>query len=437
MAIAAAIPALLVVGPLPSQISLAQRPVATSAPSIVGVWALWRGRFDNEQWTRLRVERDGDTLRASTSGGLRLTGVSTGDRVTMRSKSPSVLIEAQWQGDSLVGTSVEGERTWMVRVVRERERPASIPTRQSFKPTQFSSIFSSTVPAVMRIWPGDTIRTETGGKNAIYNFGNPLTGPFFIEGALPGDVLVVHLLRVRINQGSAKSGTVLNWRAVPGFYFGTRDANASDANDGKWVLDTVAGVARLENPSDGLRNYTVPLRPMLGCIGVAPGRGESHHGGELGYWGGNMDYNRMVEGATVHLQISQPGALLYIGDGHAAQGDGEVVGQGLETSMDVEFSVELVRDKSIATPRIEDNQYIMSAGIAGSLDEALQRATAGMAGWLESEYRLTRSEVALVLGTAGQYDVAEIVDGGTFNVIARLSKERLRGVTVRAPRTSP
>lgn len=421
-------------------VSTAQGRGAALSRDPTGVWALWRGRFDNEQWTRLRIERDGDSLRAWAPSGLRLTGAFVGDRLAMRSTAvegrPAELLEARWQGDSLVGTSVEGARTWTIRLLRELVRPAVAPTRQVFTPLQFSSAFSSTVAPVLRIWPGDTVRTETGGKNAIYAFGNALTGPFSIEGAMPGDVIAVHLLRIHTNRDSAVSGTDLNWRAVQPWYF-LGNTEAGSGADGKWILDTIAGVARLENPSEGLRSFTIPLRAMLGCVGVAPGRGESHHGGELGYWGGNMDYNRVVEGSTVYLQVYQPGAMLFLGDGHAAQGDGELAGQGLETSMDIEFSVELIREKQIGFPRIEDAQHIMAVGIGGSIDDALRSATTGLARWLESEYKLTRTEVALVLGSAATYDVAEVVDGGTYNVVARLSKATLRGVTIRPTGGTP
>ena len=140
-----------------------------------------------------------------------------------------------------------------------------------------------------------------------------------------------------------------------------------------------------------------------------------------------MDYNHVVEGTTVYLQVSQPGAFLFIGDGHAAQGDAELTGSGLETSMTVEFSVELLRTKRIGYPRLEDATDIMSVGIGGSIDRAFQVATTGLARWLETDYKLTRSEAAIVMGTATQYDIAEVVDGD-FNVVARLPKAALRTI---------
>lgn len=106
------------------------------------------------------------------------------------------------------------------------------------------------------------------------------------------------------------------------------------------------------------------------------------------------------------------------------QGDGELTGNALETSLDLEFRVELIRGESAGVPRAEDAEYWMAMGIAGSLNEALQQATTNMARWLERDFKLNRAEVAYVLGTAMNYDVAEVVDP-QYHVVARLSKGAL------------
>ena len=137
-----------------------------------------------------------------------------------------------------------------------------------------------------------------------------------------------------------------------------------------------------------------------------------------------MDYNRLREGVTLYLPVSQPGALLFMGDGHAAQGDGELTGNALETSMDIEFTVDVIPGKSVAMPRAEDDEYLMAMGIAGSLTEAFQIATTKMARWLEESYKLNAAEVASVLGTAMRYDIAEVVDP-YVNVVARVPKKAL------------
>ena len=123
-----------------------------------------------------------------------------------------------------------------------------------------------------------------------------------------------------------------------------------------------------------------------------------------------MDFNEITEGATVYLPVSTPGALLYLGDGHALQGDGELNGNALETSMDVEFTVDVIPGKRVPSPRVENQTAIIALGYSGSLDSAFRDATSNMAQWLTDDYNLTPTEVAQVLGTAAQYKVAEVAD---------------------------
>ncbi len=128
--------------------------------------------------------------------------------------------------------------------------------------------------------------------------GNPETGPFFVEGALPGDTLVVKLNRVRLNRDSAGSGDQIVSSAVTPDYLS--ETKYDDHFDSSWVLDRENGVARLKNPSKHLKNFAVKLRPMLGCIAVAPPAHQSFRTGFLGSYGGNMDYNQLQEGTTVY-----------------------------------------------------------------------------------------------------------------------------------------
>jgi acetamidase/formamidase len=243
-----------------------------------------------------------------------------------------------------------------------------------------------------------------------------------VEGALPGDTLVVKLRRIRLNRDTAISSGSLALSAItPGYAV---DRKPVENYDSDWVLDRERGVARLARPTAALKDYTVPLRPFLGCVGVAPAGHMVFRSGFPGRFGGNMDYNRLREGVTLYLPVSQPGALLFLGDGHAVQGDGELTGNALETSMDIEFIVDVMPRKSVGMPRAEDDEFLMAMGIAGSLTEGLQIATTEMARWLEERHRLNASEVASVLGTAMRYDIAEVVDP-LVNVVARVPKNTL------------
>ena len=138
-----------------------------------------------------------------------------------------------------------------------------------------------------------------------------------------------------------------------------------------------------------------------------------------------MDFNEIVEGVTVYLPVNQPGALLYVGDGHAAQGDGELNGNALETSMDVEFTVDVIHNKRIRTPRVESESQIMTVGLGGSLEDALRAATSGMSQWLEQDYGLTPSEIAQVVGTSARFSISEVADRNA-GIAAKLSKVSLQ-----------
>jgi amidase len=293
----------------------------------------------------------------------------------------------------------------------------------------FQRQFSGDIKPVLTVWPGDTIHTTTvdaGGRDekgvARVLGGNPETGPFYVQTSVPGDVLKVHFTRVRLNRDYAVSDDAIVGRAL------SSDLAVKMKDAGKavrWRLDRERGVATPEKPGEHMKEFTVPLRPMLGCVAVAPGFASAPPPtGDSGRYGGNMDFNDVVEGATVYLPVNQPGALLYVGDGHAAQGDGELNGNALETSMDVEFTVDVIPSKRLATPRVESDEKIMVVGLAGSLDDAIKVATSGMAQWLEDDYKLTPSENAQVLGSSIEYSIGEVADRNA-SVIARLNKQRL------------
>jgi amidase len=229
-----------------------------------------------------------------------------------------------------------------------------------------------------------------------------------VEGAIPGDTLVVHFNRIRLNRDSAiSSPLIVNGALTPGYVEQRKPVEGYNAD---WKLDLQGGFASLAKPTETMKAYKVPLAPMLGCVGVAPQGGMRYRSGFLGSFGGNMDYNQLREGVTVYLPVYVPGALLFVGDGHAAQGAGELTGNALETSMDIEFTVDLQAGGAPPNPRMENADFLMASGIAGSIDEAFRGATTNLVRWLERMYGLNAAEVSSVLGTAMVYDVAEVVD---------------------------
>jgi acetamidase/formamidase len=304
------------------------------------------------------------------------------------------------------------------------------PIRHDFAPTIFYREFSASNRPVLSLDPGDSVHTTTvdaagtdqDGHRRVLG-GNPQTGPFYIQSAMPGDTLVVHLTRLRLNRDYAISDDAVVGR-------GTDSYLAVKMKDtGKtvlWHLDIAQGLASLEKPGAHMAAYTVPVHPMLGCIATAPApsRGAPPTG-DSGSYGGNMDFNEIVEGATVYLPVSVPGALLYLGDGHAAQGDGELNGNALETSLDVEFAVDLIPGRRTPGPRVESATHIMAMGLGGSIDDAFKSATANMAGWIAEDYKLLPAEIAELFGTSAEYRVSEVADRNA-GVVLKISKERLK-----------
>jgi acetamidase/formamidase len=168
----------------------------------------------------------------------------------------------------------------------------------------------------------------------------------------------------------------------------------------------------LREPASKRLKLEFPARPMLGCIGVAAPGDFAPTSGPAGSYGGNLDYNEIGEKTTVMLPVYHPGALLFLGDGHALMADGEPTGTGVETSMDVEFSVDVKKNVNLTGPRVETSEYLISVGaqpeFASPLDRALQLATTDMVHWLVDEYKLEPWAAHLLVGSVGKYDVVTV-----------------------------
>jgi amidase len=417
---------------------------AQSNNSPAGEWLVTTDLFGTSLQQILTLKADGDKLSGSMRGRghSEIEGTVSGNTIhfaTRQEKDTTGEYEGTISGDGMSGTarafdSKPEERLavkWTAR--RLPPVPAGPPQRHDFVPTKFHRAFSPFVEPALHIKSGDSVHTTTvdaGGRDekgaSRVLGGNPETGPFYIDGALPGDILKVKLNSLRLNRDWAGSDDALVSRAVSPDL--AREMKYEP--DGvRWKLDRQRGLATLEKPGEHMKNFAIPVKPMLGCVATAPGTtGQPVAAGDSGGFGGNMDFNEVGEGATVYLPVNVVGALLYVGDGHALQGDGELNGNALETSMDVDFTVEVLKDKKVNTPFVETDQYFEAMALAGSLDDAFRQATGNLTSWLIDEYKLTPSEAAVMMGSSVEYRISEVADRNA-GVVARLRKDRLAMLT--------
>ncbi|MGH9348324.1 MAG: acetamidase/formamidase family protein [Vicinamibacterales bacterium] len=283
---------------------------------------------------------------------------------------------------------------------------------------------------VLKVKPGDIVESRTFSHAGDYydRAGGPWpgeVGPVYIEGAAPGDTLVVKVVKLRPNRVRAVSHVNSGGMSAVAGDSRTRLLNPTLPTERfEWELDLDRNVGILALPRSASRRIEVALQPMLGRIAVAPAGGEAFGGLWPGSFGGNMDSSDVREGVTVYLPVFHPGALFYFGDGHALQGDGEICGTGLETTMDVTFEFGLIKGKRIAWPRIEDDTHIMVAGSARPLVDAFRIAHVELIDWLAQDYGFDRMEAYQVVSQAGVSRVANVV-GPAYTVMAKFPKRYL------------
>jgi amidase len=268
------------------------------------------------------------------------------------------------------------------------------------------NLFSLSADAtpVARIAPGERVTLETADcfsgqvrspdatiEAVDWTHVNPATGPVYVEGAQAGEVLSVVVERLDV----ASRGVMAT-------------------SDGFGVLrDRLEGMSfqfvDIEDGSAGVSGAVVPIRPMIGVIGVAPD-GPPVPCGSPGAHGGNMDTRLIGEGATVYLPIFAPGALLAAGDLHAVMGDGEICGTGVEVAGSVTLRVDVRHDVSIANPMVETSEVVATIASAETLDEAADTATRDMAELLMSRLQLSTADTTMLMSAAGQLQVSQVVD---------------------------
>ncbi len=299
-------------------------------------------------------------------------------------------------------------------------------TTHRLEPTTWSNVLGTQSPQ-LTIASGDTVITETidaggGDKHGVSRTHgpNPMNGPIAVEGAEPGDALKVEI--VRMTPASSTGWTVSSVAANvvdPEF---VRTLPPRDRVT--WLIDRQGLTTRLKEPVRGIEHLVLPLEPMIGCFGVAPWHGQAISTATSGNHGGNMDYRMFGAGTTVWFPVFSPGALFFLGDCHATQGDGEIVGTGIETCFEVEVRLTVEKQRPIGWPRGETADDIFTVGNARPLDQALQHATTEMLRWLGEDYDLDLNAASHLLGQVVRYDVGNVFDPA-YTMACRVAKKWL------------
>jgi amidase len=294
-------------------------------------------------------------------------------------------------------------------------------------------VYGSAAP-VAHVKAGDVIETNTldafgnvlkkpGDKMGSVKGVNPLTGPFYVDGAQPGDTLAVKILHLQVD-GDQGVGAF-----APGF--GALNATSytpmlhAPLPERIWFypIDKTSNTATFK-ALDSKFSVKIPLHPFLGCIGVSPAGGEARSSIVPAEFGGNMDAPEVSVGNTLYLPVSVPGALLYMGDGHAAMGDGEVAGTAIEVALLAKVQVGVIKGKKINWPRFENNDSIMTVGAYRPLDDALRIAFTELVDWIHKDYGLSSFDAYELLSKVAKIHLDEMVDPN-YVVVASIDKKFL------------
>jgi len=263
--------------------------------------------------------------------------------------------------------------------------------------------------------PGDTLSMAPGD--------NPLTGPFFIEGAEPGDTLAVKILDLQVNGDQGIGALGPGFGALNATNYTPMLNPALPEKIWFYPIDHATNTATFQ-ALDSKFSVKIPVHPFLGCIGVAPAGGEARSSIVPAEFGGNMDAPEASVGNTVYFPVNVKGGLLYLGDGHAAMGDGEVAGAAIEVPLRARVQVELIKGHKINWPRFENDQTIMAVGAYRPVDDALRIAFTELVAWIHSDYGLSELDAYELLGKVAKIHLTEMVDPN-YVVVASIEKKYL------------
>jgi acetamidase/formamidase len=290
-------------------------------------------------------------------------------------------------------------------------------------------------PSVASVKPGNILEAnsldcfgnalqEPGDSFSLVKGDNPLTGPFYIDGAEPGDTLVVHILDLQVD-GKQGVGTFSPGFGAANATHYTPMLESKPLAEKIWFypIDAEKNTATFQALDSNFK-VSFPLHPFLGCIGVAPANGEARSSIVPAEFGGNMDAPEVSTGNTLYLPVNVAGALFYFGDGHAAMGDGEVAGSAVEVPMRVRLRLDLLKKKRIDWPRLENENEIMTTGIYRPVDDAVRIAVTELVHWVHSDYGLSELDAYELCSKVCKLHLTEMVDPN-YVVIASVEKKFL------------
>ncbi|MGH9054275.1 MAG: acetamidase/formamidase family protein [Acidimicrobiales bacterium] len=293
------------------------------------------------------------------------------------------------------------------------------------------------VPPVMAVRPGTALRIwsddafggalrsvdDLSAEKVDLRYVNPQSGPFFVEGASPGDTLVLHFVAVEPAREWGASATI---PFFGGMTSTDRVATLQEAlPDTTWIYEldrarqTVTFAARFSDLT-----VSLPLAPMLGTVGVAPAGGEVRSSLVPDRFGGNMDTPEICAGATVYLGVNVEGALFSIGDGHYRQGEGEACGTAVEGAMSTTLIVELLKGGGPSWPRIEDDQSWMTVGSSRPLEDSWRIGNAELVRWMGQLHCMHTMDAYQLLSQVVKAPIANVVDAN-YSVVVKAPKSLL------------
>lgn len=323
----------------------------------------------------------------------------------------------------LLFTAVSFAQTQQPRVVR-----------YSPKPSDLKYTYSASYAPVARLKSGDILETNTVDcfGNAIKKPGdtlsmapgdNPLTGPFYIEGAEPGDTLAVKILDIQVDGNQGIGALAPGFGAINATNYTPMINPPIPEKIWFYPIDHATNTATFQ-ALDSKYTVKIPLHPFFGCIGVAPAGGEARSSVVPEAFGGNMDSPEASVGNTVYFPVNTSGAMLFLGDGHAAMGDGEVAGTAIEVPLRSRVQVRVIKGKKINWPRFENDDYIMTVGAYRPVDDALRIAFTELVGWIHTDYGLSELDAYELLSKVAEIHLNEMVDPN-YVVVAKINKKFL------------